>query len=182
MHYALGFQDVAMVRVLARPLGLLSQAYHLLRLLHSLLLTWLAGTLRGWPVHELPGEVAAAHSMPACGANTLLFCFPDEYGHLKQGIALARRALQRGHAVDFMCPERARTKLPEGVRWIPMAGCVQRNTDVRVPLITCAPRADELLMETLAYALTDAACAAPARTHRARPRAHRACLRAHRTR
>ena len=153
---ALSQQDLTMMCILLSSLGLLDQTYYLLLLLYRILVTWLAFRIRGWPVYALPGEIEVAHSMPACGPNTILFCFPDEYGHLRQGIALAKRALQKGFAVDFLCPEGARTKLPAGVRWIPMAGCVQRNTDVRVPLITRAARAHEIVMETLAYVQTDA--------------------------
>ena len=157
LHKALALQDLAMTRALLHSLPVFDQLYYLLQLVCSCVLTWIAATLRRWPLYGLPSEVLVAHSMPACADNTLFFCFPDEFGHLKQGIALAKRALQRGYAVDFMCPERARDKLPEGVRWIPMAGSVQRNTDLRVPLITCASRRDEPRMEMMAYVLTDAA-------------------------
>ena len=156
LRKALDLQDVAMTRALLHSLPVFDQLCYWRQLAWSCALTWMAATLRRWPLYGLPSEVLVAHKMPACAENTLFFCFPDEFGHLKQGIALAKRALQRGYKVDFMCPERARGKLPEGVRWIPMAGSVQRNTDLRVPLITTAARRDEARMEMVAYVLTDA--------------------------
>ena len=156
LRKALDLQDFAMARALLKPLPVFDQLCYWRQLVWSCVLTRTAAMLRRWPLYGLPSEVLVAHEMPACDENTLFFCFPDEFGHLKQGIVLAKRALQRGYRVDFMCPERARGKLPEGVRWIPMAGSVQRNTDLRVPLITTAARRDEERMEMLAYVLTDA--------------------------
>ena len=138
LRKAVDLQDFAMARALLKPLPVFDQLCYWRQLVWSCVLTRTAAMLRRWPLYGLPSEVLVAHEMPACDENTLFFCFPDEFGHLKQGIVLAKRALQRGYRVDFMCPERARGKLPEGVRWIPMAGSVQRNTDLRVPLITTA--------------------------------------------
>ena len=154
LRKAIDLQDFAMARALLKPLPVFDQLCYWRQLVWSCVLTRTAAMLRRWPLYGLPSEVLVAHEMPACDENTLFFCFPDEFGHLKQGIVLAKRALQRGYRVDFMCPERARGKLPEGVRWIPMAGGVQRNTDLRVPLITTAARRDEERMEMLTLTLT----------------------------
>lgn len=113
LRKALDLQDFAMARALLKPLPVFDQLCYWQQLVWSCVLTRTAATLRRWPLYGLPSEVLVAHDMPACDDNTLFFCFPDEFGHLKQGIVLAKRALQRGYRVDFMCPERARGKLPD---------------------------------------------------------------------
>jgi len=108
LRKALDLQDVAMTRALLHPLPVFDQLCYWRQLVWSCALTGMAATLRRWPLYGLPSEVLVAHKMPACAENTLFFCFPDEFGHLKQGIALAKRALQRGYAVDFMSGASAR--------------------------------------------------------------------------